>query len=179
MYKCGKWELVVQSSFIWVSHEKPSSPYCVMLYFWWGCRRNLKLITLVSERVKPPDNCLGSLSSQSSSVNNGVFLLCVLFLPRHSMFYVDSQLTRQVIALNIACAGRTRQRRKTKNFRICSVLAVASRSSNKCLPIFFFFFFQLHPVRTISFTYHLISWFDSHRKWPNESVRLIPAVASL
>ena len=30
----------------------PSSSYCVMLYFWWGCRRNLKLITLESERVK-------------------------------------------------------------------------------------------------------------------------------
>ena len=31
-----------------VSYEKPSSPYCVMWEFWWGCRRNLTLIrTLV------------------------------------------------------------------------------------------------------------------------------------
>ena len=33
------WELIY-SSFIRISYEKPSSPYCVMLYFWWGCRRN-------------------------------------------------------------------------------------------------------------------------------------------
>ena len=39
------------SSFIWQSYEKPSSSYCVMLYFWWGYRRNLTLITLESERV--------------------------------------------------------------------------------------------------------------------------------
>ena len=39
-------------SLIWVSYEKPCSPYCVMYYFWWGCRRNLTLITLGSERVK-------------------------------------------------------------------------------------------------------------------------------
>ena len=37
--------------FIWVSYEKSSSPYCVMLYFWRGCRGNSKLITLRSERV--------------------------------------------------------------------------------------------------------------------------------
>ena len=30
---------------------KPSSSYCVMGYFWQGCRRNLTLITLWSERV--------------------------------------------------------------------------------------------------------------------------------
>ena len=42
---------VVLSSLIWVSYEKPSSPYCAMLYLWWGCRRNLKLVTLGSERV--------------------------------------------------------------------------------------------------------------------------------
>ena len=51
MYKWGSWELVVWSSFIWVSYEKPSSSYCVMSYIWWGCRRNLKLITLGSESV--------------------------------------------------------------------------------------------------------------------------------
>ena len=45
------WELVVWSSFIWVSYEKSSSSYCSMQYFWWGCRGNLKLITLGSERV--------------------------------------------------------------------------------------------------------------------------------
>ena len=43
--------MVVWSSFIWVSYEKPSSSYCVMLYFWWGYSRNLKLISLGSERV--------------------------------------------------------------------------------------------------------------------------------
>ena len=45
------WELVVWSSFIWVSYEKSSSSYCSMQYFWWGCRGNLKLIALGSERV--------------------------------------------------------------------------------------------------------------------------------
>ena len=35
--------------FIWVGYEKPSSSYCVMWYFWWGCRRNLTLITLGSD----------------------------------------------------------------------------------------------------------------------------------
>ena len=39
------------SLFIWVSYEKPSSPYCVMSYFLWGCRGILTLITLRSERV--------------------------------------------------------------------------------------------------------------------------------
>ena len=34
------------------SYEKPSSLYCVMLHSWWGCRKNLTLITLGSERVK-------------------------------------------------------------------------------------------------------------------------------
>ena len=43
--------MVAESSFIWVSDEKPSSSYCAMLYFWWGCRSNLKFITLGSERV--------------------------------------------------------------------------------------------------------------------------------
>ena len=33
------WELEVQSYSIWVSYEKPSSLYCVMIYFWIGCRR--------------------------------------------------------------------------------------------------------------------------------------------
>ena len=37
--------------FIWESYEKSNSSYCMMLYFWWGCRRNLNLITLGSERV--------------------------------------------------------------------------------------------------------------------------------
>ena len=36
-----------QPSFIWVSYEKPSSSHCVMSYLRWGCRRNLKLITLM------------------------------------------------------------------------------------------------------------------------------------
>ena len=35
----------------WVSYEQPSCPHRVMLFFWWGCRRNLKLITLGSETV--------------------------------------------------------------------------------------------------------------------------------
>ena len=48
---------------MWVSHEMPSSSYCVMSYFWWGCRRNLKLITLGSERVK-----LCSLSEPQSEL---------------------------------------------------------------------------------------------------------------
>ena len=30
---------------------KPRSSYCVMLYFWWGYRRNLTLFTLTSERA--------------------------------------------------------------------------------------------------------------------------------
>ena len=46
----------MQSSFIWVSHEKPSSDKTVMLYFWWGCMGNLKFITLGDERVDKVDN---------------------------------------------------------------------------------------------------------------------------
>ena len=45
--------MVVLSSFIWVSYEKPSFAYCVMWYFWWGCRRNLTLITRESKGLKP------------------------------------------------------------------------------------------------------------------------------
>ena len=45
--------MVVWSSFIWVSYEKPSSSYYVMCYFWWGCRGNSILITLGRWRVKP------------------------------------------------------------------------------------------------------------------------------
>ena len=37
--------------FICLSDEKPSSSYCVMLYFWWDCRGNLILIALGSECV--------------------------------------------------------------------------------------------------------------------------------
>ena len=36
----------IGSIVILVCYEKLSSSYCVMFYFWWGCRRNLKLITL-------------------------------------------------------------------------------------------------------------------------------------
>ena len=39
----------IGSTIIWVSDEKPSSSYWLMYYFWWGCRGNLKLITLGSE----------------------------------------------------------------------------------------------------------------------------------
>ena len=35
-----QWELIVWSSFIGVSYEKPSSPYGVVLYVWWGSRGN-------------------------------------------------------------------------------------------------------------------------------------------
>ena len=35
--------------FIWVSCEKTSSPYCVILYFWRACRGNLWLTTLGGE----------------------------------------------------------------------------------------------------------------------------------
>ena len=35
---------------------KLSSSYCVRLYLWWGCRRNLKLITLGSDSVKCSQN---------------------------------------------------------------------------------------------------------------------------
>ena len=47
MYECRSenWYKWVYSSFIWESYEKPSSSYCVMSYFWWGCRRSLKSIT--------------------------------------------------------------------------------------------------------------------------------------
>ena len=32
-------------------YEKPSSPYCAMVFFWWSCRGNSKLITLGSDQV--------------------------------------------------------------------------------------------------------------------------------
>ena len=42
---------VVRIGSITISHlSKPSCSYCVMLYFLWGCRANLKLITLGNER---------------------------------------------------------------------------------------------------------------------------------
>ena len=44
--------MIVQTSVNFVSYEKPSSLYCAMLFSWWGCRRNLTLITLGSDRVK-------------------------------------------------------------------------------------------------------------------------------
>ena len=44
MYKWCNENLVVQSFFIWVSYEKPRSSYCMVQYYWWGCRRNLNLI---------------------------------------------------------------------------------------------------------------------------------------
>ena len=35
-----------------IGYEKPISSYCVVQYFWWGCRRNLKLITVEIEGVR-------------------------------------------------------------------------------------------------------------------------------
>ena len=58
--------MVVQSSVIWVS-EKPSSSYSVMLYFWWGCRVNLKLITLGRERVELQVTCCSKTLILTSS----------------------------------------------------------------------------------------------------------------
>ena len=49
-----KWEQSSENWRITLSFiSNPSSPYCVMLYFWWTCSVNLKLITLGSERKKP------------------------------------------------------------------------------------------------------------------------------
>ena len=50
--KCTSEIVRVVSIIISVSYEKPSSPYCAIERFWWGCRGNLILITLESERVK-------------------------------------------------------------------------------------------------------------------------------
>ena len=36
------------SPFIWVSYGKPCSSYCVMLYFWWDSRGNLKTVAATS-----------------------------------------------------------------------------------------------------------------------------------
>ena len=33
-------------------YEKPTSSYCVMYFFWWGCRGNLRLIALGGGRVE-------------------------------------------------------------------------------------------------------------------------------
>ena len=44
-------EVVRIVSIIKGRYEKPSSSYCVMWYFWWGCRRNRALVTLGNERV--------------------------------------------------------------------------------------------------------------------------------
>ena len=41
----------------WISSEKPSSSFCVMLYFWWGCWKKLKLIILGSARDWTFDFC--------------------------------------------------------------------------------------------------------------------------
>ena len=53
----GSEELLVQSSLFCLSYKKPSSLYCVMLYFWWGCRGNLKSFTLGSEGRKVTEYC--------------------------------------------------------------------------------------------------------------------------
>ena len=67
------WKLVVWSSFIWVSYGNPSSVYCVMLYFWLGCRGNLRFITLGSERVK---TCL---PFSHPSLESGTWQHCKIF----------------------------------------------------------------------------------------------------
>ena len=51
MYKWGSENGYNNHLSIWVGYEKPSSSYCVMWCYWWGCRRNLNLITLESKRV--------------------------------------------------------------------------------------------------------------------------------
>ena len=54
------------SFFIWVNYEKSGSPYCVMLYFWWGFWGSLNLITLRSERVNKREYELRKLPLNSS-----------------------------------------------------------------------------------------------------------------
>ena len=55
---------------------KPSSPYCVVLYFWWGCRGNWILITLGSEMVNIVLACRVSFSYWMLSISGPG-------LPRH------------------------------------------------------------------------------------------------
>ena len=61
--------------FITASDEKPSSPYYVVLYFWWGCRGNLNLITLGSERVNSTVLDIAGVratSGENSQLNHSV-----------------------------------------------------------------------------------------------------------
>ena len=52
MYRlcCENWQY--KFIFMRVSYENPGSPYCVMQHFWWGCSRNLALITLDFMRLQ-------------------------------------------------------------------------------------------------------------------------------
>ena len=48
-----QWELVlyIHLSVTMVNYEKPSSPYCVMQYFWWGCGEVWNWSLLGAERL--------------------------------------------------------------------------------------------------------------------------------
>ena len=64
-----------KSSFIWVSYEKPSSSYCVMLNFWWGCRGNL--ITSGNKRINnTAHSCMRIAQFRPSVVRDMAFLSC-------------------------------------------------------------------------------------------------------
>ena len=52
MYKWGIVRIGSTIIFHLIKLWKPSSSYCVMLYFWWGCRGNSKMINLGSDRVE-------------------------------------------------------------------------------------------------------------------------------
>ena len=75
--KCisDEWELVVQSASSWVSHEKQSSSYCVVIFSGEAAGGNLKLIILGSERVK---NKLGRQTSKKRSCTSEILTMLLI-----------------------------------------------------------------------------------------------------
>ena len=68
-------------------YEKPSSPYSVVLYFWWGCRENLELITLGSDFLNP-----GLKSTTRASPRRLKMSVLATKLPSGNIPFFDFQL---------------------------------------------------------------------------------------
>ena len=96
-------------SLLGVSYERPSSPYCVMSYFWWGCRRNLTLITLVFNRrvASPSTNCREKISENHWETKG---MKHALQAERDQSLLATQRLNRvQVCALSIRTDKQTGQ----------------------------------------------------------------------
>ena len=89
---------------------KPSSPYCVMQYFWWGWRGNLTLITLRSERVK---TCMPVFWK----INYSMVIICFISLEVGSH---EGTCCRDMLRGRISCAVHTKGHVAGIGFLKCS-----------------------------------------------------------